>query len=372
MKADRGETMKIKTRHAEEGCIIDQDINGMTSLPIIPKNTVIQDIHIKVMHSFQIEEVSVKRTKADGSPFIPQQTTETEDQNFEQPEREQNSDDFLKFYLNKVQEFKNEFHNWQSGMTISISNIRNIILPLLALIEESPKNIIRLHQYSSKMDYIYHHPLAVGLLSGVIAKKLGFDKGKKIQVTLAGVLADCGMAKVPVSILTKQSALTETEFKEIKMHPVYSYKMVKDISLLKPETKLAIFQHHERLDDSGYPTGEKKERIHQFSQIIAVADVFHAMTSERVYRGRQLPFQVLEQIKEDHFGKYDIQVVQALMDITADLSIGTVIRLSNGETGEVMFTTRENLTRPLIQMKETGVILDLTKRRDLFIEEVLS
>jgi HD-GYP domain-containing protein (c-di-GMP phosphodiesterase class II) len=369
---DRGEDMKIKTREAEEGCILDQDINGMTSMPIIPKNTVIQDIHIKVLHSFHIEEVSVKRTKADGSPFMPKITMETEEEKIEQPTREQSNEEFLKLYLEKVQEFKLEFQNWQSGMSVSISNIRNIILPLLALVEDHPQNIIQLNQYSSKANYIYHHPLAVGLISGVIAKKLGFDKGKKIQVTLAGLLADCGMAKIPVSILTKQSALTEAEFKEIKMHPVYSYKMVKDISLLKPETKLAIFQHHERLDDSGYPTGEKKERIHQFSQIIAVADVFHAMTSERIYRGRQLPFQVLEQIKEDHFGKYDIQVVQALMDITADLSIGTVIQLSNGDVGEVMFTTRENLTRPLIQIRETGAILDLTKRRDLFIEVVIT
>ncbi|WP_409252434.1 HD-GYP domain-containing protein [Bacillus sp. SCS-153A] len=361
--------MKVNIRDVEEGCILYQEIKGMTSMPIIPKNTVIQDIHIKVLKSFHIKEVSVEKTKADGTPFIPKQSVETED-NSEQPVRIY--DDFLKTYLNKIQEFKAEFHNWQSGMPVSISKIRSIILPLLELVEEAPKNITHLHRYSSKNDYIYHHPLAVGLLSGLIAKKLGFDTGKKIQVALAGVLADAGMAKIPVSILTKQTALSENEFKEIKMHPFYSYKMVKDINLLKPETKLAIFQHHERLDDSGYPTGENNEKIHQFSQIIAVADVFHAMTSERVYRGRQIPFQVLEQIKEDHFGKYDIQVVQALMDVAADLSIGTMIRLTSGETGEVLFTSRENVTRPLLQMNETGAILDLAKRRDLFIEEVIS
>ncbi|RIW31565.1 HD-GYP domain-containing protein [Bacillus salacetis] len=362
--------MRIKALEAEEGCILEKDIMGMTSMPIIPKNTVLQEIHMKVLHAFQIGEVSVKRTKVDGTPFYPNQVVEMEEDRIEQPEQQR--DDFLKLYLTKVQQFKAEFTNWQAGMPVSISRIRNIILPLLALLEEDTVNITSLHRYTSKADYMYHHPLAVGLLSGLIAKKIGFDRGQKIQVALAGILADCGMAKIPASILTKQTALSETEFKEIKMHPVYSYKMVKDISLLKTETKLAIFQHHERLDDSGYPTGEKKERIHQFSQIIAVADVYHAMTSERVYRGRQLPFQVLEQIKEDHFGKYDIKVVQALMEVTAGLSIGDVIRLSDGQKAEVMFTTKESPTRPLIQIKETGVILDLTKRRDLYIEEVSS
>ncbi|MGM0843328.1 MAG: HD-GYP domain-containing protein [Bacillota bacterium] len=362
--------MKIKTREVEEGCILNQDIMGRTSLPIIPKKTVIQDIHIKVLHSFHIEEVFVEKMKSDGTPFYPNQVIEDEEEKIERPKKLKG--DFLNLYLNKVQEFKAEFKNWQSGVPISISKIRSIILPLLELVEENPKNISHLHQYTSKIDYIYHHPLAVGLMSGLIAKRLGMDTGKQIQVTLAGVLADCGMSKIQVSILTKETALTESQFKEIKMHPVYSYKMVKDISLLKPETKLAIFQHHERLDDSGYPTGENKEKIHQFSKIIAVADVFHAMTSERMYRSRQLPFQVLEQIKEDHFGKFDIQAVQALIETIADLSIGTTIRLSNGEVGEVMFITRENPTRPLIQSNTTKTIVDLAKRRDLFIEEVLS
>ena len=95
--------------------------------------------------------------------------------------------------------------------------------------------------------------------------------------------------------------------------------------------KEAIYQHHERLDGSGYPNGERIGSISNFAQIIAVADVFHAMTSERLYRAKHSPFKVIEMIKEEEFGKFDAKVVQALVDIVVDLPIGTKIELSNLE-----------------------------------------
>ena len=103
---------------------------------------------------------------------------------------------------------------------------------------------------------------------------------------------------------------------EIKKHTIYSFQMIKDSSFLKPEMKLAIFQHHERLDGSGYPKGEKMGKyFNVYSQIIAVADVYHAMTSERIYRAKSSIFKVLEMIREEEFGKYNIEVVNALISL---------------------------------------------------------
>ena len=109
--------------------------------------------------------------------------------------------------------------------------------------------------------YIAHHSIAVGIISGAIAKKLRYPPGQINQIATAGLMADVGMAKVDVKIREKKSYLTETDFSEIKKHTIYSFQMIKDSPLLKPEMKLAIFQHHERLDGSGYPKGEKMESI---------------------------------------------------------------------------------------------------------------
>ena len=90
---------------------------------------------------------------------------------------------------------------------------------------------------------------------------MGFPRGQTLQLGLAGTLADCGMAKIDRSITEKTAFLTKSEFNEVKKHTIYSYQMVQDTPLLRQEMKLAIFQHHERLDGSGYPRGGKMEEV---------------------------------------------------------------------------------------------------------------
>lgn len=196
-------------------------------------------------------------------------------------------------------------------------------------------------------------------------------KGLSYQMGLAGLLADCGMAKVDRRIRNKADMLTESEFKEVQRHPHHSLNMIKMIPVLKDAMKLAVFQHHERLDGSGYPRGNKVESISKFAQIIAVADVFHAMTSERVYRTRTSSFKVVEMINEADFGKFVIDVVKALISVIADLPLGTKVELSNFEVAEVMFINQYALTRPLVKVVSTGEMLDLSQRRSLYIARVL-
>ncbi|UTW70816.1 hypothetical protein KHA80_10490 [Anaerobacillus sp. HL2] len=92
-----------------------------------------------------------------------------------------------------------------------------------------------------------------------------------------------------------------------------------------------MLQHHEREDGSGYPMAHSSNKIHKFSRIIAVIDIFHAMTSERYYKFKQSPYNVIELIIKDNFGKYDIRVIQMLCSLIANFSMGTRIRLNNGE-----------------------------------------
>ena len=172
-----------------------------------------------------------------------------------------------------------------------------MIIPLIEKVLEDRSYIFDLNSYSNAKDYLYHHCIATGLISAIMTQKLGYERGIAIQMAIAGMLADSGMAKIPVRIREKKEALTQQEFSEVRRHPYYSHLMIKDLPALKDAMKEAIYQHHERLDGSGYPSGKRIDNISNFSQIIAVADVFHAMTSERFYRSKQSPFKVIEMIK---------------------------------------------------------------------------
>ncbi|UII55971.1 HD-GYP domain-containing protein [Cytobacillus spongiae] len=362
--------MRVNSKELIQGCIVTEDIFGLTNRPILPKKTIIGKEHLEILAAFLIKEVSIEKTLVTGELFVPQDILEEVDSSLEETRQDEELN-FTSKFLMAVRDYKKEFTGWQSGLPVDISKIRSILLPLLESSQENPADIFHLHHLSTKEDYLYQHSLAVGILCGFIAKKLNYNQGDMLQVALAGCLADCGMAKVKTSILTKQSSLTMDEYNEIKYHPTYGYRMIQNIPLLRDVTKVSIFQHHERLDGSGYPLREKGEKIHPFAKIIGVADTFHAMTSERLYRKKQSPFKVLEMMAQEQFGKFDIASIQALASGFINFSIGTRVKLSNGDTAEIMFVDEKSPTRPLVKLIDSEQIIALEKNRQLYIEEVI-
>jgi HD-GYP domain-containing protein (c-di-GMP phosphodiesterase class II) len=361
----------VRVQELKLGSVVAENIFANTQTPIIYKNSKITHEHLHIFKVFNISSVLVytennlklNLTLNEGIEDLTTFVSSTS------PSASYNT--FDKLYTDAVTAYKKEFSNWTAGAKVDIAKIRLLILPLIEKVLENRSYIFDLNSYSIPKDYLYHHCIATGLISAVLAQKLGFDRGNCIQMALAGTLADCGMSKVSPKIREKKEALTAIEFAEIRKHPIHSYSMIKDFPVLKKEMKEAVFKHHERLDGSGYPTGKKIPSTLDYSQIIALADVYHAMTSERLYRIKQSPFIVIEMIKESEFGKFDIKVVQALMDLIVELPIGTKVELSNLERGEVMFINKFVPTRPLIKLESTGEIIDLSTNRYFHITRVL-
>ncbi|MGE8204766.1 HD-GYP domain-containing protein [Heyndrickxia sp. NPDC080065] len=358
--------MKVNVDEVRVGAVIAEDIMGMTGHPIIPKKTVLTQKHIDVLKAFfktevTIEGRSIKQNKQ--SNF--NSSTNTKIDSLE----EINPNLFIKTFEETVKKYKADFQKWQSGSAVDIANVRDYLYSLLEQVEKHNINPSFLYLHKKEQDYLYYHSISVGIISGLIAKKVGYDKGQYFQTALAGCLANAGMAKISPWIINKPSALSYEESSEIREHPNHSLKMIQNSPLLKAETKLAIFQHHERLDGSGYPMGVKDKQLYPISRIVAVADVYHALISDKPYKERIAPLKAIEILQIDGFGKYDISVINALLSITANLSIGTKVRISNGQTGEVIFTKPSAITRPLIKLSD-GEIIDLEKARDLYIEEV--
>ncbi|OIK05394.1 HD-GYP domain, c-di-GMP phosphodiesterase class II (or its inactivated variant) [Bacillus sp. OV322] len=357
--------MRVKTHYLEEGCILSKDVIGMTKRPIITKKTIITNEMLEVLQAFLVTDVSVEKTLIDGSWFSPKEIID------EESEEEGSDSTFLTQYLKAVQAYKKLFKNWQAGSIADVAKVRSIIIPLFEKFLENPQELVSLHHYCSKEDYLYHHAISMGIICGFIAKKMNYELADIMQITMGGCLADCGMAKIPPKILDKKTSLTSEEYEEIRKHPIYSLRMLQNTPILKETVKYAIVQHHERLDGSGYPAGRNGKEPHSFSRIVAVADVYHAMTSERIYRNKQSPFKVMEMILQDDFGKFDITVVKTLLECVTTYTIGSRVRLSNGYTAEIIFIDAHSQTRPLVKAADSGEIINLGKTRELFIEEIL-
>ncbi|WP_438314016.1 HD-GYP domain-containing protein [Sporosarcina sp. FA9] len=366
------EASYVKVSGLRPGFRISEDIFANTSNPIIRQNSELTAEHLEILDVFGVKKIKVhdlvvikKEESLDSDDFA---SIDPDDILSKIP---MNQIDTVTLYRDAVQKYKKEFSSWQAGIKPDVAKVRAIIIPLVDAFIGQKKLLPILNDLSNLKEYMYHHSIAVGILSSAISNQMELPLGQTIQVGISGALADCGMAKIDESIINKAAFLTSSEFNEVKKHTIYSYQMIQDTPLLRQEMKLAIIQHHERLDGSGYPRGEKREEISIYSQIVAVADVFHAMTSERVYREKVSPYKVIEMITEEEFGKFDIKVVQALHNLVGDLSIGTKVRLTNGDEGEVIFVHRDARLRPMVKLSN-GSIMDLTVNRSIAVERVLS
>jgi HD-GYP domain-containing protein (c-di-GMP phosphodiesterase class II) len=369
--------MKVKTSQAKIGQMLVQDVFSMTNQPIVNKNTVLNSEHLRVLTRFNIEEIDILHDSGFNTNSLKENVAtvtppaKQEEKTSLQVKKEDISS-FPSMYLQTVKRYKQLFTNWQSGSSLDMLEVRQAVLQVLEEGSNFPREILLLHHYATSTDYIYHHAISVGILSTFLAKKLHYSNGDCIQIGLAGVLSDCGMAKIQPTLLKKSGALSPAEFDEVKKHTIHGYNMLKKIPSIKEGVLLGVLQHHEREDGSGYPLKVQGSKLHPFSKILAVADVYLAMTAERPYRSKQSPFKVLEMMMKDQFGKFDHQVIRALLSGLSTFSTGSRVKLTNQEVGEIVFIEESQPTRPMIKLDSNGEFIALKTRNDLFIEELLS
>lgn len=228
------------------------------------------------------------------------------------------------------------------------------------------KNIV-LH--GSGKDTIYRHCVNVTALSSILGKWIGLNENEINLLVYAAILHDFGKTKIDKSLLDKPYALTPKEFSIIKSHPVIGYNYIKDIPFLNKLIGYAVLTHHERMDGSGYPLGLKGDKIHTFSKIIAITDVFDAINSDRVYKKSKAPFEALEIIRKESIGKLDYEYCNIFLNHVSNYYIGERVLLNNGIICKIVRIDINDIGRPLL-IKDDDFI-DLKENSNLYIKKMI-
>ena len=160
--------------------------------------------------------------------------------------------------------------------------------------------------------YTQGHAGRVGRIAAAIGAELGLDEKRQQGLQVAGSLHDIGKIGIPMEILTKLGPLTAREWGLIHMHPQTGYDLLKEIELPWPVAEVA-WQHHERMDGSGYPRGLQADEIILEARIVMVADVVESMASRRPYRRGLGVDHALAEIERGSGGVYDPRVVEACL-----------------------------------------------------------
>ncbi|MFH1562902.1 MAG: HD domain-containing phosphohydrolase [Nitrospirota bacterium] len=160
-----------------------------------------------------------------------------------------------------------------------------------------------------KDPYTKGHSERVAAIAEAIASEMALTNEEKQQVKIAGILHDVGKIGISASILTKQGKLDDEEWEKIREHPIKSVSIIRNIEELK-EILPCIYHHHERYGGGGYPDGISGEKIPLIARIIAVADTFDAMNSNRAYRSKLTIEDILREIKDKSGSQFDPKVVE--------------------------------------------------------------
>ncbi|NGQ96543.1 HD-GYP domain-containing protein [Brevibacillus sp. SYP-B805] len=354
----------IPVKKLSIGAKLAEDVHTPLGGLLFTKGTLISEKEMELLDVFQVREVDVEEMDSSRT----EEKTETEKPKPNAGTQKQH--DFQALFEKATASLKALMLPVQGGQqNIPVMEVRVAITPVLQQVHEQPNLLLTLQNLSRIDSYPHEHAIAVGLLSYTIAKWLKVPEKEWMQIALAGTLLDVGKTRIDRKILQKPGKLTAEEFEEIKKHTVYGYQLLKASPGLNEGVALAALQHHEREDGSGYPLGLKGNKLHLYSKITAVADVYHAMSSERVYKKGLSPYLVAEQLIQDSFGKLDPTIVHTFVRGITQFSVGTAVELSDGTFGKIIFTDRNHPTRPMVEAN--GRIINLAEARHLSIVKVI-
>ena len=225
-----------------------------------------------------------------------------------------------------------------------------------------------LHNLRSSDDSVYSHSLNVAMISRILGKWLKWTSSDLDSLVIAGLLHDIGKITIPPEILNKEGKLTDEEFEQIRWHPRAGYDLIKDLKI-DSRIKKAALQHHERCDGTGYPMKVDEIMLDDFAMVVAIADVYDAMTAARKYRAPLCPFQVIREFERDGYHKYKTEFLLTFLRHIATTYQNNRVILSDGQAAKIILLNQNSLSEPLVQLND-GSCIDLASS-PLFIQSIV-
>ncbi len=235
------------------------------------------------------------------------------------------------------------------GKQIKTEKVEKVVGKMIDSIFRNKDALISLGRIKQADEYTYMHSMSVCVLMISFGKYLGFDQQQLKEVGIGAMLHDIGKMRVPQYLLQKRSLLSDGEFNTIKEHVEYSRVLLEQTGNIADTSILLAYQHHERVDGTGYPNNLKGDEISKYGQAAAIVDVYDAMTSKRCYQRKSQPTDVLRKLFEWSEFHYNKDLVQHFIRCVGIYPVGTLVRLESGLLGVILNTGEKSLLQPRIR-----------------------
>lgn len=351
----------IRTRSLQDGMRIDQSILDKSGRVLINRGTILDDYMISSMLRLGIGGVYIgdgvddpQSDPAIKEPPISKETKHIIEKNTVADRNKVQLTQMVKERVNEGVQFL--FNNTNSNTFLDTTN--RIAKDLMRAITENDAIAVDIDALKVSDEYTFKHSVDVATMSMIIAKKHGFSDKEIYEIGIAGLLHDIGKTQIPPEILNKPARLTPEEFTVMKQHSLYAYNILKEKENLSDAIRLGVLQHHEKINGTGYPLGVPKEKICLHARILAIADIYDALITERPYKqafSKRDAVEILMSMTDE----LDISVMKSFLGSVILYPVGSLVKLSNGEVAKVVENKPECILRPTVVGLESGQVYNL-------------
>jgi HD-GYP domain-containing protein (c-di-GMP phosphodiesterase class II) len=231
---------------------------------------------------------------------------------------------------------------------IDTGEVKTAVRSCVKSVIKNPNAMMWLTQIKHKDDYTAEHSVRVSVLAVALGRELALLEKELEDLGVAAMLHDVGKIKIPDSILSKEGALSDEEYKLMKSHAAHGKHLLMSKSDVPPIAVDVAWNHHEQVNGKGYPRGITSEKIPYFAKIVGVVDAFDAITSDRVYSNARSTLEALRILYECRGTQFDEEIVRAFIRLVGIYPPGHIVELTNGEAGIILSCERNNKLRPKV------------------------
>jgi HD-GYP domain-containing protein (c-di-GMP phosphodiesterase class II) len=264
--------------------------------------------------------------------------------------------------------------------------LSDVVDQILLEIEESDGKNVVLADLCAADAYMLQHPIDVTALGLLIGRRLIIEHGwldyrgerqddrheeRLFRLGMGLLLSDIGKLAIPEAILNKPGKLSEEEWEIVQAHPKAGVKLVRDTGAWCPLVQACVLRHHERWDGTGYPEGKAGTEVHEMARIAAVADVFDAITSERVFAPARPAHVGVQAILAGAGTQFDPTITEVFSSRVAPFPPGVEVELTDGRRAVVVSVSELALDRPVVRIiTGSGAPVDVSLTADPSIQIV--
>lgn len=236
-----------------------------------------------------------------------------------------------------------------AGGKVDIGLVSEVSKEIVQSVLRNSNAMAILTRLQDKDGYNWRHMINCTILISVFAKYLGL-KGHIIQqLAMGAMLHDVGHARLPQGIVNKPGKLTEIEYKAVRKHVAQSVGLVKGDKGITPLMMDVIINHHERVDGSGYPRKLRGDKVSKAARIMAIVDVYDAMTSDRPHKASDEPIHALRYLLANK-EQFDAELVQRFIKCMGVHPVGTIVKLTNERLALVLEGNKQMPTAPKVRV----------------------